>query len=76
MNENQMEMEVLTFGAINTLKTIDAITFTEIARAPAGTIIWTCCTNTFCLAQNQCNTVCQQFIIVNGQKPATGIEIL
>lgn len=71
-----MNLGVLTFGAINTLKSVDAVAFAEIAGSASGAVVWTSCADTFSFAHNQCDSVREQFIIVDGQKPAASIEIL
>lgn len=75
-SKDKIEKCLLTFGAINALKTIDAIAFAKIARATTRAIVWTCCADTFGFAQRKRYTVRQQFVIVDGQKPAASVKIL
>lgn len=58
------------------LISIDTITFSKIARSTTGAVVGTSGGNALGFRDDQCHFVGLQLVIIDGQKPATGVQVL
>lgn len=58
------------------MESVDAIAFTEIARASPRTVVWTSGADSFGFGYDQRDGVRLQFVVVNGEKPPAGVQVL
>lgn len=71
-----MHHNSLTLGTIRALVSVDAIALAHIAGATTGAVVGASGADTLCLCHGQSDRMGEQFIVVDGQEPFTGVQVL